>query len=421
MAIQIKESELLTSEKFAKTVKSLYGDCKIGEQAKRFADLYALHKSEFGEDGTFFSSPGRIEIIGNHTDHNNGKVLAGAISVDTLAVASVNGTDKISFRSEGYPAMLVDVNDTKVRADEYGKSVALVRGVVNYFVTNGYKVGGFNANAVSDVFKGAGVSSSSSFEVLIAEILNVFFNDGKVSDVEKAKASQYAENIYFNKPCGLLDQSAIALGGVSYIDFRSTVNPEIKHYHWDFDNLAIVVVNTGGNHSNLTDAYASIRFEMEEIANYFDKKVLREVSKEDFYKNIVKLKQQFTGRAILRAMHYFEENDRVDLAVKAIVDGDENAFCDMISSSGLSSETKLQNYRVDGDYDELISLGVNYSKTLDGVKASRVHGGGFAGTIISYVEKSAVENYSEKMKALFGEKNIFVMSIRENGACKVEL
>ena len=421
MAIQINESELISSKKFANVVKSLYGDVSVEVAAKRFAALYKTHQTDFGEDGDFFSSPGRIEIIGNHTDHNNGKVVAGAISVDTLAVASKNGSDIISFRSEGYPAMLVDVNHTKVRADEYGKSVALVRGVVNYFVNNGYKVGGFNASAVSDVAKGAGVSSSSSFEVLIAEILNVYFNDGKVSEVVKAQASQYAENVYFNKPCGLLDQSAISLGGVSYIDFKDTTKPEIKHYHWNFDNLKIVVVNTGGNHSNLTDAYASIREEMEEVAKYFNKSVLREVTKEEFYSNIVNLKKQFNGRALLRAIHYFEENERVDCAVDAIVNTNEDLFCNMIEKSGLSSETKLQNYRVDTDIDELISLGVNYSKTIEGVKASRVHGGGFAGTIISYVAKDAVDNYCQKMKDLFGEKNIFVMSIRESGACKVEV
>ncbi len=421
MAIQIKESDLLSSANFAETIKSLYGDSQTATQAKRFAELYQNHRENFGEDGVFFSSPGRIEIIGNHTDHNNGKVVAGAISVDTLAVASKNNSDYISFISEGYPAMLVNINDTKVKADEYGKSIALVKGVVNYYINNGYKVGGFNANAISDVAKGAGVSSSSSFEVLIAEILNVFFNDGKIDEVVKAQASQYAENVYFNKPCGLLDQSAISLGGVSYIDFKDTQKPEIKHYHWNFDDMKIVVVNTGGNHSNLTDAYASIRSEMEDIASFFDKKVLREVSKEEFYQNIVKLKQQFNGRALLRAIHYFEENERVEKAVEAIKNVDSNLFCKMIQESGLSSETKLQNYRVDGDIDELISLGVNYSKTIEGVRASRVHGGGFAGTIISYVENDAVENYCNKMKELFGEKNIFVMSIRESGACKVEL
>ena len=421
MAIQIKESDLISNANFAKTIKSLYGEGQIATQAKRFAELYKTHQENFSEDGVFFSSPGRIEIIGNHTDHNNGKVVAGAISVDTLAVASKNNSDYISFISEGYPAMLVNIKDTKVKADEYGKSIALVKGVVNYYINNGYKVGGFNANAVSDVAKGAGVSSSSSFEVLIAEILNVFFNDGKVDEVVKAQASQYAENVYFNKPCGLLDQSAISLGGVSYIDFKDTKKPQIKHYHWAFDDMKIVVVNTGGNHSNLTDSYASIRKEMEDITSFFDKKVLREVAKEDFYKNIVKLKQQFNGRAILRAIHYFEENERVDIAVDAIKNVDADLFCKMIQESGLSSETKLQNYRVDEDIDELISLGVNYSKTIEGVRASRVHGGGFAGTIISYVENDAVENYCDKMKELFGEKNIFVMSIRESGACKVEV
>lgn len=421
MAIKINESELLSSTNFNETIKSLYGDASVEEQAKRYANLYNTHFADFGEGGDFFSSPGRIEIIGNHTDHNNGKVVAGAISVDTLVVASVNNSDTICFRSEGYPAMLVEVTDTKARVNEYGKSTALIRGVVNYFVNHGYKVGGFNATAVSNVSSGAGVSSSSSFELAVAEILNVFFNNGEINEIEKAKAAQYAENIFFNKPCGLLDQSAISLGGVSYIDFENIATPIVKHYEWHFDDLSIVVVNTGGNHSNLTDAYASIRNEMECVAEYFNKDVLRQVDKDEFYSEIVKLKQQFNGRAILRAMHYFDENERVDKAVDAIVNVDKEGFCKLIQQSGLSSETMLQNYRVNTDLDELISLGVNYSKTIDGVLASRVHGGGFAGTIISYVEKSKVEEYSEKMKALFGEKNIFVMSIRKKGACKVEV
>ncbi|MCI6658930.1 MAG: galactokinase, partial [Faecalibacterium sp.] len=246
-------AELENTDKFLSVVGGLYSRHNLGAQQKRYVDLYLSHKNNFSVlDCDFFSSSGRIEVLGNHTDHNNGKVLAAAISLDTLACVTKTDDNYIKILSGGYPIFIVNVDKVLASEKERGTSVALVKGVCNWFKENDYKVGGFVATMVSDVIKGAGVSSSASFEVLIAEILNVLYNDGKMSAIEKAVASQYAEYFYFGKPCGLLDQSAIALGDVSYIDFKDPLKMQVKNYDLPFDDLDIVIVNAGGDHSDLT-------------------------------------------------------------------------------------------------------------------------------------------------------------------------
>ncbi|MDE6471678.1 MAG: galactokinase [Clostridia bacterium] len=411
--------EKVMSEEFASIVKRLYGEDKLEYQTKRYKDLYDVHSKKYGDGGVFYSSPGRIEVCGNHTDHNNGKVLCASITVDTLACVTSRDDDKVIVESIGFSPIEISLNDILSKKDEEGKAIALVRGVLAYFKMCGLKVGGFSASTTSDVFRGAGVSSSACFEVLICEILNQMFNNGEVDKLTKAKAGHFAETEYFGKPCGLLDQSAIAFGGVSYIDFKSTKAPSYKSIDWNFDALNIVLINTGGDHSDLTEQYASIRLEMEAVANAMGAKKLRNVKEKDFYDAIPQLQKNLSGRALLRAIHFFDENKRVNTCANAVKSKNERKFCDMINASGESSYTMLQNCYPYGDLEQRIPLGINLSKKFDGVKAVRVHGGGFAGTIIAYVDKSKCDSYVDNMKSVFGSENVFVIGVRNDGTTKV--
>ncbi len=421
MADKNSIANLGNNEVFKNSVKSLYGIAKFDYEVDRYRKIYELHSSKYAEGGVFYSSPGRIEVCGNHTDHNNGKVLCAAITVDTIACVTPLAERKIIVDSVGYPTVEINIDDLTPNSAEFGTSEALVRGVCAYYVDNGFNIGGFAATTTSDVFKGAGVSSSACFEVLVCEILNVMFNDGKIDKVTKAKASHHAESVFFGKPCGLMDQSAIALGGVSYIDFKSTSNPKIQTIDWKFNDLAIVLTNTGGDHCDLTSQYADIRVEMEGVAKQFKARKLRKVKESDFYAALDTLQTKVSGRAILRAMHFFDENKRVEVGARAVKSGKEKKFCEVINASGLSSYTMLQNCYPLGDLDQRIPLGINLSKKIDGVKAVRVHGGGFAGTIIAYVDTKSVDGYVEQMKNIFGDKNVFAIGVRNDGACKVEM
>ncbi|MDY4592983.1 MAG: galactokinase family protein [Eubacteriales bacterium] len=421
MADKNSIANLGNNEVFKNSVKSLYGIAKFDYEVDRYRKIYELHSSKYAEGGVFYSSPGRIEVCGNHTDHNNGKVLCAAITVDTIACVTPLAERKIIVDSVGYPTVEINIDDLTPNSAEFGTSEALVRGVCAYYVDNGFNIEGFAATTTSDVFKGAGVSSSACFEVLVCEILNVMFNDGKIDKVTKAKASHHAESVFFGKPCGLMDQSAIALGGVSYIDFKSTSNPKIQTIDWKFNDLAIVLTNTGGDHCDLTSQYADIRVEMEGVAKQFKARKLRKVKESDFYAALDTLQTKVSGRAILRAMHFFDENKRVEVGARAVKSGKEKKFCEVINASGLSSYTMLQNCYPLGDLDQRIPLGINLSKKIDGVKAVRVHGGGFAGTIIAYVDTKSVDGYVEQMKNIFGDKNVFAIGVRNDGACKVEM
>lgn len=415
-------ANLKSNPKFIKAVDELYTEQNgLDYQVARYQEVYNEHKSKYDGDVMFVSSPGRIELCGNHTDHNNGKVLCASISVDTIACVTPNDDNVIVINSFGYPPVTVSLDELIKDYALFGKSDALVKGVCKYLVDNGYKIGGFYATTTSDVFKGAGVSSSASFEVMVAEILNILYNDGKLDKLTKAKASHYAESEFFGKPCGLLDQSAIALGGVSFIDFKSTKNPKIESIAWDFDEIDIVLTNTGGDHANLTPHYASIRKEMEEVAGLLGHKTLRKVKEEDFYKNLPMLQDKVSGRALLRAMHFYNENRRVVDAANAIKKGKLKKFAEAINGSGNSSYMLLQNCYPAEDVAQRIPLGVNLSKQMDKVKAVRVHGGGFAGTVLAFVDKSATDEYTKMMKSVFGDENVFVIGVRNHGTCLVDI
>ena len=402
------------------TLVALYG-ADADKNSPRFGVLARQHEQLFGAAcADFFSSPGRIEIVGNHTDHNAGKVLAAAISVDTLAAVSPRADGIIEVKSEDYPAMRIDINDIEFKAAELGTSTALIKGVLDFYERAGAGIGGFTACMNSNVPKGSGVSSSSSFELVIAEILNVYYNGGALTPVFKARASQYAENVYFGKPSGLMDQTAIAVGGVNMIDFRDFENPVVESADWNFDDLGIFVVATGGDHSDLTDDYAAIPAEMKSVAEALGGKLLRDIAPEDFYKAEDSLRGKLSPRALLRAEHYYEENVRVEQAEAAIASGDEAAFLAAVNASGESSAVKLQNlYSERGDRS--IEEALAFAGTLDGVAAKRVHGGGFAGTILLFVRKSSLQSVKSALIARFGENNVFDLSVRKSGACRIAL
>lgn len=402
------------------TCNALYGRCD-DECKNRFDELVQMHRDVFGtEEVEFFSSPGRIEIVGNHTDHNGGKVLCASISVDTLATVSERDDNIIEVKSKGYPMLRVDCDNPTFLASEIGTSNALIKGVVDYFKHSGKKVGGFSACMTSSVPKGAGVSSSSSFELAIAEILNVKYNDGKLDAIFKAKASQYAENTFFGKPCGLMDQSAIALGDVNLIDFADFENPIVEKAEWHFDDLDIYVIATGGDHSDLTDDYASIPQEMKEVASCFGAKLLHEIPLDRWQSEKNSVQNRVSERAYLRAEHFFEENVRVEKAIKAVQAKDESAFLDMVNQSGLSSRYKLQNTYSPKGKNRNLENALDKAVTVDGVLACRVHGGGFAGTILVFAKKDN-ENVKTSLDAMFGKDNVFRLSIRHSGATRLVL
>ncbi len=388
------------------------------ERAKQLYDYFV--KTEGKEPEYIFSSPGRAEILGNHTDHNHGKVMVASINCDILCFASPVNDGTVTLSSEGYPAIRTTVTDDSICKEEYGTSLALVKGVCSKLRQMGYTFGGFVAYTTSNIFKGAGVSSSAAFEVLVCEIINLMYLDGKLDPVTKAVVSQFSENVYFGKPCGLLDQSGIALGSLSKLDFNTPEKPVIRTLTAP-EGYTLVLTNTGGDHAKLTPHYAAIRTEMESVAQYFGEKVLRDVPEEKFLASMPALKANFSSRAILRAIHFYNENKRVDLAEKALDEGDSLAFLNQVASSGLSSMSVLQNCYVPGETNQPVMLAIEYSKQITKNSFFRVHGGGFAGSILAFVENSELEDYVGKMKAVFGEANVFTAQIRATGTCGYKL
>ena len=402
----------------AETLAGLYG-AAAEDGARRLGAVARTFEATFGRaPADLFSSPGRIEIVGNHTDHNAGKVLAAAVNVDTVAAVSPREDGVIEVKSEDYPPMLVELSDVSFKASELGTSAALIKGVADFYMRAGVRVGGFSACMTSTVPRGSGMSSSSSFELMIAEILNVYYNSGSLDPVFKARASQYAENVYFGKPSGLMDQTAISVGGVNMIDFRDFERPEFENAKWSFDDLDIFVAATGGDHSDLTDDYAAIPAEMKAVAEAMGGKLLRDIEPAAFYAAEDGLRSSLSPRALLRAEHFFEENVRVEQAAAAIASGDERAFLDAVNASGVSSAVKLQNLRSSRG-DRALEDALDFAGTLTGVAAKRVHGGGFAGTILLFVRKASSCAVKDALIRRFGADNVFELSVRSSGATRV--
>lgn len=392
-------------------------------------DRYAALADEFarlydGErDIRLFSAPGRTEVGGNHTDHNHGKVLAAGIDLDAVAAAAVNSENIVRVKSAGYSMDVVDLSDLSVLENETGHSPALVRGMCQGFLNYGYKIGGFDAATASRVLSGSGLSSSAAYEVLVGTMLNYLYNDGAVDAVTIAKIAQYAENEYFGKPCGLMDQTACSVGSFVTIDFEDPKVPIIEEVKFDFASCghALCIVDTKGNHSDLTDEYGFIRSEMESVAQYFGKSVLREVSEAEFYGEIAEVRKKVGDRAVLRAMHFYADNARVEKEVSALRAGDFEAFKQYILESGSSSYMYNQNvFSVKKPTDQPVSLALAVSeRVLRGKGAWRVHGGGFAGTIQAFVPLELLDAYKSEMERIFGEGACYVLSIRPVGGTEI--
>lgn len=407
-------------------IAQLYGK-QADAQRSRYGELARGFQEYFGRGELIYcSAPGRSEIGGNHTDHNCGRVVAAAVNLDIAAAAACNGEMTVRLKSKEFPNMdVVDLSDLSVHPEEKGHSSALLRGVCARMRELGYSVGGFNAYTATQVLKGSGLSSSAAFEVLVVTIINHLFNEGKIDPVETAKIAQYAENVYFGKPSGLLDQMASSVGGFTAVDFRNPEKPEIEKIDFSISDqgYALCVVDTGGNHADLTEDYASIPTEMKSVASFFGKNVLREVDPQDFKKNIAGVRKACGDRAVLRAIHFFEENIRAKEQKDALKSRDFPRFLQLVLESGNSSFQYLQNvYPPENPSEQGLSLALALSeKLLKGKGAWRVHGGGFAGTVQAYVPFDLLEQYKTEMEAVFGEGSCYVLSVRTAGGTCVEL
>lgn len=393
---------------------NLYGSCEE-KQFNRYQDAFFRFKNYYNVDCVYVaSSSGRVEICGNHTDHNGGRVVTCAISLDTLAMFLPAEDNIISIKSDGYDEILVDTNGEE--NEKKGTPESLVRGVVVALRNKGYAVGGFKALFTSNVLGGAGISSSASFEVLVAEILNFLYNNGKISNEEKAVASQFAEREYFGKPCGLLDQAAIAFGGLNKFDFSIANKIGVERIDNCLSDYTLVLVNTGGSHANLTHEYASIPKEMKEVANCFDKDRLIEIDYEDFYSKIPAIYNKLSGRALSRAIHFFEENKRVDSIADALIKEDYLTFLDCINQSGKSSLCLLQNCYTTGDLEQSIPKALAVAENYLRGGAIRIHGGGFAGCILNVIKNEHLNDFIYDVSKIFGGDNIIPLKVRSVGA-----
>ncbi|HDP98437.1 MAG TPA: galactokinase [bacterium] len=411
---------------FRTILAELYGDdpMVLDQQRQRYQSLTNQFRRYFPEVAPlYFSSPGRTEIGGNHTDHNHGRVLAASVNLDSIAAAAKNGLNRIVLHSEGYPAAFsVDLSDLNVREGECGTTAALIRGIAARFRQLGFKVGGFSAFVSSEVMPGSGLSSSASIEVLIATILNYLFNNGAVPKEQIALISQYAENEYFGKPCGLMDQIICAIGGVVSIDFKEPQHPVIKNINFDFNNTdyRLLVVNTGGNHADLTPDYAAITAEMKAVARELGAEVCRDINMDRFFQEIRSLRSLTGDRSILRALHFLTENERVLHQVGALEQGDFKKFLSLVNESGNSSFKWLQNvYSTQNANQQGLGLALALTELFlnqTGAGACRVHGGGFAGTIQVFLPEKEVQRYASFIETIFGAGVAINLRIRKLGA-----
>ncbi len=372
----------------------------------------------------YFSAPGRTEIGGNHTDHQRGRVLAAAVNLDTVAAVRENGTDMIRILSAGYPRCEINVKELTPKEDELNTTPALIRGVAARFVQLGCEVKGFDAYCESTVLPGSGLSSSAAYEVLIGTIINHLFFDAKVSQAEVARIGQYAENVFFGKPCGLMDQTASAVGNLVTIDFFDKEHPVIEPVKFDFSACghALCIIDTRASHADLTDEYAAIPNEIKAVAACFGKEVLSQIDEAEFFAAIPVLRQKCGDRAVLRAVHFYQENARVPKQVAALEQGDFDGFLKLIKESGYSSYMYLQNvipagYKEHQDVALALAMCEHY---LQGKGAYRVHGGGFAGTVQAFVPFEILEDFCCGIDAVLGEGACHVLSIRPQGGVEME-
>ena len=422
----LKTLQSIENNELLKTFKELYGtdEAQLEYQRQRylsavnnFAELYPKRKNI-----RIFSAPGRTEIGGNHTDHQNGCVLAAAVNLDVIAVAAFHQDGVIRIKSEGYEPFTVKLSDVSTQSGKTGTS-AIVCGIAAKFMDMGVEIGGFDLYCTSDVLCGSGISSSAAFETLIGTIIDSYYNDNKAGAVEIAKIGQFAENVYFGKNSGLMDQMVSSVGGLVFIDFSDTEQPKVEGFSCDFEEYGycLCITDTKSSHADLTNDYTAIRNEMENIAKHFGKSHLRFVNELLFYNEIPKLRETCSDRAIIRATHFFEENNRAKFEASALKDGNFEYFLELVRQSGRSSEAYLQNhYSCSDPENQAITLAVMLSRRFLGNSgAVRVHGGGFAGTIQAFVPINLVDDYISEMNRIFGEKSCTKMKIRPVGGVEI--
>ena len=417
----------LGTEAVRKQFRFLYGEDErlVKTQEERYGALVRRHAELFGNRANvqLISAPGRTEIGGNHTDHNRGRVLAAAVNLDALCAASPREDMKVRFHSEGYAPIEMDLADLQPRKEEEGTTRALIRGVAAGMAQAGYRIGGFDAAVTSTVAGGSGLSSSAALEVMLTGVLDGLYNRFDMPYVLRAQISKQAENVYFGKPSGLLDQMASAAGGLVTVDFRDTDHPEVEAISYDFakKGYALVVVATGGSHANLTDHYAAIPSEMKQVAECFGQPVLRGLTAEQLMNGAAMLREKVSDRAILRAFHFIREDERVPEQVAALKEDRIRDFLALINESGRSSYMYLQNIYADPG-DQSLSLALCMAEEmLRDCGAWRIHGGGFAGTTLNFVPLDRVGNFVETMNRAFGKDACTVLNIRPAGAARIDL
>ena len=423
--MKLKEwKERVVTTEFEKKIRPLYAE-KAHLNAGRYSKLLDLYEETFSSNDeiTLFSAPGRTEIGGNHTDHERGCVLAASVDLDTIAAVSSVKDHKISILSEGYPMCTIDLDDMAVREDEINTTASLIRGVAARFASLGCKVGGFRAVATSTVLPGSGLSSSAAFEVLIGNIINHLFFEDKADAVKIAQIGQYAENFYFGKPSGLMDQMASSVGNLITIDFEDPEKPVVKKLNVDFEKtgLKLCIINCWASHADLTDEYAAVPLEEQKVAGFFGKKVLREVPVEKFMEAIPQLRKEFGDRAVLRCIHFYGDNDRVPMQVEALENGEIDRFLSLVKESGRSSWMYLQNIVPLGanEHQEMAVALALYDTLLKDKGAFRVHGGGFAGTCQAFVPDEMIDAFTGRMDQLLGAGSCHVLNIRPVGGTVV--
>ena len=413
----------LNSGELDDALRYLYGDA-LNTQKQKYAALINAFESAFGDsdEAVLFSAPGRSEIGGNHTDHQLGRVLAATVTMDTRAVVAPRIDNVVRIHSQGYTPLCVSLDHLSPDSTEENASEALVRGIAERFTQTGRNIGGFDAVTASDVPKGSGLSSSAAFSILVSTIFSELYNDGKITPVEQALASKYAENKHFGKPSGLMDQLACAVGGFVMMDFEQPEEPKIEKIDCDLAALGyeICIVNCGGNHADLTPEYAAVTKEMGDVARYFGKNVLREVDEKEFYASLGQLRKTVSDRALLRTMHFFGDNARVPMQAEALRKKDMETFRSLMNESGRSSFMLLQNVCPTDASERGLALALALSeRMLAGKGAWRVHGGGFAGTILALVPLDLLAAYQAQMERVFGQGCCYRFAVRPVGGIKI--
>lgn len=421
--MNLLETKYALENKGQEILEKLYTKEGVKNNLKRYEDVLQGFVREFGKkDVKLFSSPGRTEISGNHTDHNNGKVLGGSINLDCIAAATNNGSNVVNIVSESFSQKFkIDINDIEPGMEKAG-TTELLKGILAGFKERKADIGGFDAYITSNVISSAGVSSSAAFETLICQIINTLFNDGKLSKTDYAYIGKYAENYYWDKASGLLDQMCCAYGGLISIDFKNPDMPKVNEIDFDFEAAKhdLIIVQTGRGHADLSADYSSIPAEMRKVAEYFNKKTLSEVDEKEFYNNLPKLRECAGDRAVLRSIHFFDENKRVENEVKALINNDFDTFLKNITDSGNSSWKYLQNVYTNAAPNEqgitvALALSERFLKEKN-VGATRVHGGGFAGVIMAMVPEKYSDEYVAYMDKFLGEGSSYKMKIRPYGS-----